>query len=1631
MRSRTWRVQGVPKSFDRTTLANALRGHPGLRSLKQTIDPCQADGGCSDADNGAAVHTLAPDHRDTAQVATIHFRYLPTQLECLGKGSQVSIDLEEPKSLASANERSASLKTTAVTIDDHFEGITVLHSPSPEFHSFDILAASGLGSHAFGSFVHKEGGNMWLTDNVPDDNPSARVMIFGYNSNVYNSTSIEELGDLADSFKRALRRVVLSTLRRHIVVIGHSLGGLLIKEALCRLAESKDELDVLNSIAGCLFFGVPNDGMKIESLIPMVGGDRPNMSLIQSLRGENSQVLRTLKVKFSRLVAEAQLDIYCFYETLLSPTAVEVGGKYRMEGPLQCLVSVSSATSCLPQNASDRNKIAMRKTHSDLVKFARHDPAYDDVSDILKNILSNAGNAGPSETKVVASWDDLDNKARFLALSRRPEWHLTQEESSTYNIFEHISDYDPNYTYRNYLPDKCPGTAQWILHDEEFLAWKKKTSSCLWLSGKIGSGKTLVTTTVVEHMTEVSQKSGDFIAHFFYNHSSKSRLKAVHLFASYIKQMLGFLDTIKKASPPEVVNAVKRIYGSRASRPGFTEIISNIFIPLSKFITQLVPSATYIVDGLDECELEERRLVMKTFRDMVQQRDPQRILVSGREDLHVRDFIVGSATLRISSEDNNEDIRQFIEWRLEEKMLERHLTENNNVLQDIKSKLNERADLMILWVSMQIDTLWDECSSDDDIRSALDDLPKSLDETYARCLARIDKRQNQFAPNILRWVSAAIQPFQIDQLRQALAINPKTGCLDRNRMLTRQEIVRCCSNLVTLNHGQILLAHHSVRQFLETRLSAGQFLGAPFELDTAQLQLGELCVFHLTSADYGLTLQSHDKGSQIVLGTPIMKKLIETTVPSWTHGLLRKHKPATVVLPRKSPKPPATEELSFFQYARDEWAPLTRSITKDSSHWDRFCTLALELNLSWELHPWPPLGQSLDSHYSGLLGWAIANCHAPLLDLLFSLHDYKPKTDIFNIPLPHYNNLPALHLGSSIGDIEIIKRLLKVCNLKKTDNNRRTGLHHAAEKGYSEIALLLIQRHADLKAQDSRGRTALHFAAEHGRNGTAQVLISGGADVNQKDNERWTALFLAARNGYETTVRMLVGRGADVNVEDKKKWTALFAAAENLQGKTVQALIELGGDIHMKDKLGQTVLNIAMTRARDKLTWYPDPAPVTDRSALFAVIKQGHEEILQVLLDCGADIEARDYLGDTPLSRAARMGHEAVVKQLLEKGADVEAKDTRYGQTSLSWAAQIGHKAVVKQLLEKGADVEAKDTRYGQTSLSWAAQIGHKAVVKQLLKKGADVEAKDSEYGQTPLSWAAKMGHEAVVKQLLEKGADIEAKDSEYGQTPLSLAAKMGHEAVMKQLFDKGADVEAKDSDYGQTPLSLAAKMGHEAVVKQLLDKGADIEARDSEYGQTPLIWVVWHGHEAVVKQLLENGADIEARDSEYGQTPLIWAAKNGHRAVVNQLLENSADIESKDSKYGRTPLIWVVRHGHEAIVKQLLENGADIEAKDDSGRTPLFWAAQNGHEAMVKQLLEKGADVEATNSDHGPTPLIWAAKNGHKAVVKQLLEKGADVKALDNSSWMPSLWFTKDEYKTIVKLLQSHSSTASLDVTK
>ena len=181
--------------------------------------------------------------------------------------------------------------------------------------------------------------------------------------------------------------------------------------------------------------------------------------------------------------------------------------------------------------------------------------------------------------------------------------------------------------------------------------------------------------------------------------------------------------------------------------------------------------------------------------------------------------------------------------------------------------------------------------------------------------------------------------------------------------------------------------------------------------------------------------------------------------------------------------------------------------------------------------------------------------------------------------------------------------------------------------------------------------------------------------------------------------------------------------------------------------------------------------------------KRGDEAEVLAWLDSGGRVDAmyeRDGVsGFTLLMDAAYYGHERVVELLLQRGAEVNQQNSM-GASALMGAADNGHEKVVELLIRHGAEIDLL-TSNGSTALMYAAQEGHERVVDLLLQRGAEINKQDSD-GATALMFAAQAGHARVVELLLQRGAKINMQDR-HGVTALKIAADNGHEQVVKLLL--------------------------------------------------------------------------------------------------------------------------------------------------------------------------------------------------------------------------------------------------------
>lgn len=248
------------------------------------------------------------------------------------------------------------------------------------------------------------------------------------------------------------------------------------------------------------------------------------------------------------------------------------------------------------------------------------------------------------------------------------------------------------------------------------------------------------------------------------------------------------------------------------------------------------------------------------------------------------------------------------------------------------------------------------------------------------------------------------------------------------------------------------------------------------------------------------------------------------------------------------------------------------------------------------------------------------------------------------------------------------------------------------------------------------------------------------------------------------------------------------------------------------------------------------------------------------------------------LIHAAQSGDTVKVQSLLNKGADIEAKDD-IGNTPLITAANVGNTDVTELLLKRGANIEASNFM-GQTPLIMAASSGQTEVLRLLLDKGADIEARDYTKATALLAAAAK-GRAEAVRLLLERNANLAARDI-LGENALIGAARSDNCELVEFLLAKGFPIEERNND-GATALFVAAAEEKTDSVRTLLLHGANLESRDN-LGDTPLIAASSHAKSPdTVKLLLDSGADISAENNK-GETAIACARRAGSNAGADLL---------------------------------------------------------------------------------------------------------------------------------------------------
>ncbi|XP_033963500.1 protein TANC2 isoform X5 [Pseudochaenichthys georgianus] len=386
-------------------------------------------------------------------------------------------------------------------------------------------------------------------------------------------------------------------------------------------------------------------------------------------------------------------------------------------------------------------------------------------------------------------------------------------------------------------------------------------------------------------------------------------------------------------------------------------------------------------------------------------------------------------------------------------------------------------------------------------------------------------------------------------------------------------------------------------------------------------------------------------------------------------------------------------------------------------------------------------------------------------------------------------------------------------------------------------------------------------------------------------------------------------------------------------------------------------------------------------------------KVSRLLMMGGGNVNYRtEVLNNAPvLCVHSHLGYMDMVGLLLEYGASVDAP-SESGLMPLGYAAAGGHMAIVTALCRKRAKVDHLD-KNGQCALVHAALRGHMEVVKYLIQCDWSMGPPQTQQQATftkshavqqALIAAASMGYTEIVSYLLDlpekdeeevERAQINNFDTLWGETALTAASGRGKLEVCRLLLEQGAAV-AQPNRRGIVPLFSAVRQGHWQIVDLLLTHGADVNLADKQ-GRTPLMMAASEGHLGTVEFLLSQGASLSLMDKE-GLTALSWACLKGHLPAVRCLVESGAATDHAD-KNGRTPLDLAAFYGDSEVVQFLVDHGALIEHVDYSGMRPLDRAVGCRNTSVVVALLKKGAKIG---------PATWAMATSKPDIMIILLSK-------------------------------------------
>ena len=672
---------------------------------------------------------------------------------------------------------------------------------------------------------------------------------------------------------------------------------------------------------------------------------------------------------------------------------------------------------------------------------------------------------------------------------------------------------------------------------------------------------------------------------------------------------------------------------------------------------------------------------------------------------------------------------------------------------------------------------------------------------------------------------------------------------------------------------------------------------------------------------------------------------------------------------------------------------------------------------------------------------------------------FKTKTDINACD---ENGDTALHVAARVNEADLVSFLIiKGADTEVQNKEGDTALHVAIKNDAIDAAKVLAIVHGDIFAKDSEENTALELALAKGEEWYDAMITSQTGKIRDVDGESIVHYFVKTRD--ELAIDRCIQVGVPLSVRDNYGFTPLdlaFKSAENSASIRIAARLLLAGATPVRGDFayfedavrthnmilrfndGQTPLHIATIDGHTGIVDYIlkehtavriadilSAQDISGATPLHEAVRYGRVDIARLLLASGANVNAMDSIGKTPiLLIIPSAAQQNMYPLLLVHKANVNQKDM-YGDTVLHVATMANVPVnTLSLLVSNGASVNERN-KEGVTPLALAIETRHPEQVKFYSKSGADIYAEDMK-GNTPLTKALESDSRKMLETLIT-GSNIAATDSS-GNTALHIAIEKDAPLdYIRYLVDAGSDVNARNKN-GDSVLFVTVQKNRRDAGDLLLEKNADIFATNTQNdsplrlaltqggevqdwlitsktlnstdgsGNTPLHYAAeWHLNGAIIA-LIQKGAKVDAVNGN-GESAIYSAVRGGDDSpsTINVLVSNGLVIDSRNKlgrdNLGNTPLHAAVKWNGFNNAKTLVALGVDVDAQNLSGKTALSDACRSAKKDMAILLIRSGADINATDAT-GRTVLMDAISSSNEDMVRLLLQYKANVQVQEMS---------------------------------